>query len=193
MYKLHSASEEASILDENQWHRANPGLKCGIKSLDAMRFAAQSAAATPSDIAYFKSHELNLRLRPDQQVLVTVDDWMKVEQDAPLDTTGPCYLGIDLGAVSSMSAVAAFFPDTGALLGFGCFPAIPDLVARGQKDGVGNLYVELVNEGSIRQFGDRIPDYRAFLEWVLDELGNIQIEAVAYDRFQETGNGIPAR
>ena len=58
-------------------------------------------------------------------------------------------------------------------------------MARGQKDGVGNLYVELVNEGSIRQFGDRIPDYRAFLEWVLDELGNIQIEAVAYDRFRK--------
>ena len=87
--QIHSASEEASILDESQWHRANPGLKCGIKSLNAMRFAAESAAATPSDIAYFRSHELNLRLRPDQQVLVTVDDWMKVEQEAPLDTDRP--------------------------------------------------------------------------------------------------------
>ena len=183
--QVHAAGEESSILDEDSWHQANPGLKDGIKSIEAMRFAAKSAASTPSDIAFFKSHELNLQLRPDSQVLVTVDDWIKCESKDPPGIDGPCYLGVDLGAVSSMSAATAYFPKTNRMLVWGCFPEQPDLSTRGNSDGVGSLYHDLVKEGSLRCFGDRIPDYRLFLEWVLGELGSVHIEAISYDRFRK--------
>ena len=183
--QLHAAPPDCSVLDETAWHLANPGLACGIKSIDALRFDAESVSTSPSDMAFFRSHELNQRLRPDRAVLVTVDDWMNCETDAELELTGPAYLGIDLGAVSSMSAAAVCFPETGALLGYGCFPALPSLQDRGRADGVGNLYVDMTSENSLRCFGERIPDYAEFLTWVFTELGPIDLRAVAYDRFRK--------
>ena len=181
--QLHAAAADCSILDARAWHQANPGLDAGIKSLDAIRFAAESAAVTPSDIAYFRVHELNQRIRPDAGVLVTLDDWQKCETDTPPEPVGPAYLGLDLGAVSSLTAATVYWPETGLLRTWGCFPAVPDLEARGQSDGVGSLYYDFQHEGSLRLFGDRIPNYGEFMAWVLDELGGVDLRGIAYDRF----------
>ena len=155
--QIHAADDGCSIQDESQWHRSNPGLECGIKSLSALRFAAGAVSSSPSDIAFFRSHELNQRLKPDTQVLVTVDDWMKCETDDLPDPVGRCYVGIDLGAVSSMSAVAAYYPDSGRLTGYGCFPANPSLRDRDRTDGTDGLYTALFREGTLGIHGDRIP------------------------------------
>lgn len=185
--QLHAAAPDCSILDASAWHKANPGLDVGIKSLDAMRFAAESAAATPSDIAYFRSHELNQRMRPDSGVLVTLDDWIKCETDTLPEPVGPAYLGLDLGAVSSLTAATVYWPETGLLRTWGAFPAVPDLDKRGQADGVGRLYLEMAAEGSIRTFGERIPDYGEFMAWVMADLDAVgaHLVGVAYDRFRK--------
>lgn len=185
--QLHAAREGCSILNEVEWHNANPGLEAGIKGIAAMRFAAGSAASTPSDIAYFRSHELNQRLRPDSAVLVTVDDWLNCETETPPDPVGPAYLGLDLGAVSSLTAAAVYWPQSGQLRAWGCFPATPDLRARGQSDGVGMLYEEMAAEGQLRTYGDRVPDYSEFMSWVLADLDMIgaDLRGVAYDRHRK--------
>ena len=183
--QMHAAPPGCSVVDESAWHLANPGLKCGIKSLEALKFDAESVATSPSDMAFFRAHELNMRLRPDRAVLTTVDDWLACETEAELELTGAAYMGIDLGAVSSMSAAAVYFPDTGGLIGWGCFPGIPSLRDRGRADGVDGLYLEMVSENSLKCFGEKIPDYAEFLTWVFDELGPIDLRAISYDRFRK--------
>lgn len=182
--QLYESSPECSILDEDEWRRSNPGLGT-IKSLSSMRFSARSAAATPADLRYFRSHELNQKLKPDSQVIVSVDDWIKCETDQLALSSGVAYLGFDLGAVSSMTSAVCYWPSTGRMQCWGCFPSVPGLDKRAQDDGIGDAYDMMIQEGSLRLFGDRLPDYPAFLEWVLSELGNAEIVAVSYDRFRK--------
>ena len=48
--------------------------------------------------------------------------------------------GVDLGTSAAMSAVSAYWPATGRSETLAAFPDKPDLLERGKKDGVGDLY-----------------------------------------------------
>ena len=48
-----------------------------------------------------------------------------------------------------MSAVAAYWPLTGLLMGLCAFPGDPDLRTRGDADGVGSLYQQMAERGEL--------------------------------------------
>ena len=71
----YAGDEVAKLDDVEQWHRANPGLASGIKSLDYMADASRRAIATPADSASFRTMELNLPGVPARDSIVQVADW----------------------------------------------------------------------------------------------------------------------
>ena len=64
-----------------------------------------------------------------QSVLIAAATWKRVEGEAARE--GAYSLGLDLGQNAAMSGSAAYFPESGLLDGFACFPELPSLAERG--------------------------------------------------------------
>ena len=79
--------------------------------------------------------------------------------------------GVDLGTNAAQSAIAAFWPETGALQALAAFPSEPDLQARGIRDGCGLLYRHCADRGELLQLGHRTVDVAALLRAALDRFG----------------------
>ena len=92
-----------------------------------------------------------------------------------------------------MSAVSAYWPDTGRLECMAAFPEIPDLAERGVKDNVGDLYGRMARRGELLTLGERVVDIRQLLGAALERFGAPAV--VVADRWreaelrQELGNG----
>ncbi|MEM7026281.1 MAG: hypothetical protein AAF637_27445, partial [Pseudomonadota bacterium] len=162
-FQLHAAKESAAIDGEQEWHRANPGLATGIKSLAYMRDACAKAKAVPTDQAHFRAHDLNLPGSPDREMLCTPTDWQRLIVKVPPDRVGPVVIGLDLGGSASMTAAALYWPLCGRLECYGAFPDEPSLDERGIADGCGGLYVDMERRGELRTFPGRVTPADAFL------------------------------
>ena len=170
--------------DESTWHKANPGLRDGIKSVAYMRDMARRATASPADMAAFKAFDLNAPGAPDRLLLVTMEQWASARR-APGPRAGWCTLGVDLGGSSSMTAAAAYWPESGRLEVWGALPGVPDLRARALADGVGNRYERMVDAGELTVFnGVRTTPVNLFLEHVLERLNGEKVVAIIADRYR---------
>lgn len=81
--------------------------------------------------------------------LVEWEDWEAVEGPELPPAEGEYFLGVDLGGGASMSAAAAYFPETGRLEAWASLPRRPSLEERGRRDGVGRLYADMAGEGDL--------------------------------------------
>ena len=79
--------------------------------------------------------------------------------------------GVDLGTSAAQSAVAAFWPESGALQCLAAFPESPSLADRGLRDGCGSLYVECARRGELLTLAGRSVDIPALLAAALDRFG----------------------
>ncbi len=99
-----------------------------------IRIEAKRAKADGSRLASFKALRLNMGTSDvAESLLLPADTWARCEGDA--DAVGPYILGLDLGGSYAQSAACGYWPQTGRLDAFACFPAMPDLVERGLFDG----------------------------------------------------------
>ena len=111
---LFQPAPDCKLDDETSWRAANPGLACGIKSMDYMRAESRRVQATPADQPSFRALDLNLPQTPGREMVCSPDDWKAITvPKAKLPAReGPCYVGFDAGGSSSMTAAAAYWPDT---------------------------------------------------------------------------------
>ena len=99
---------------------------------------------------------------------------------------GPCAIGIDLGGGKSMTAFAAYWPETGRYEVTAAYPAIPDLVKRGEEDLVGNRYIEMEKRGELKLFPGEATNNTQFVKDMMEDLPDEQeIIAVGRDRYKE--------
>ena len=73
------------------------------------------------------------------------DRWEGIEAEAE----GAAIWGIDLGTTAALSAISAYWPETGRLHSLCAFPSVPDLRDRGLADGVGRLYTTAFERGEL--------------------------------------------
>ena len=176
---------------------ANPGIAAGIApALKELQAAARRAKARGgADLSAFRLLHLNERINDaSNEPLVSLDDWLACETDTLPERAGPLVVGLDLGGSASMSACALFWPETGRLEARGWFPNRPGLRDRGQVDGVGNLYVTMQDEGTLRTLGDSTVPVASWIEAVIEATDGYQIAAVCFDTFKqsEVGDGLRA-
>lgn len=184
IWQEYAAPIDCELDDEKAWHSANPGLKSGIKSIEYMRDAAEKAIKTPADEANFRSLDLNAPRDPGREMIVSLSQWKLVEKEKLPEREGPCFVGLDLGGSVSMSACAAFWPNTGRLEVMGCFGDTPNLSKRGKNDSVGELYVQMEKRGELITFPGEVTPIGDFLEYFVETLEGSQIIGFVADRFK---------
>ena len=107
-YHLFEAPADCDLDDLDAWHAANPGLCCGIKSLEYMRAQAAGAIISTEDEENFRNYDLNQLAQGSASMFVSLSDFNAcVGIDEVIDPSEPVVLGFDLGETDSLSAACA--------------------------------------------------------------------------------------
>lgn len=180
--QCHAAHPDDPPFHRRTWKKANPSLDHMPDLEEAIRDEARQARFDPALLAAFRALRLNLGVSDTEvQVLLDAGLWASLERVAARE--GPCCWGIDLGTSAAQSAIAAFWPATGALSCLSAFPCEPGLEERGLRDGVGRLYRECADRGELYQLGQRATDVPALLRLGLERFGKPDL--VVADRWRE--------
>ena len=180
----HHAGETDPPFRVRTWRKANPSLPAMPSLEKRIRREAQDARRDPAMLASFRALRLNQGTDDVlRAMLIDASVWRGAERSEPVDMAGRYALGLDLGQSAAMSAAAAFWPESGRLEAFAVFPELPDVRERGLADGVGNLYVRMVERGELLTAGRHVADVRALLAEVLDRWGRPAV--IACDRWRE--------
>ena len=179
----HYAAPDGCDLDDlDAWRAANPGLGT-IKSMDYMRQQAADALAIPANQSFFRAHDLNQPVAPDQQTIIPLSDWLACEGQA--ERRGPVVIGLDLGGTRSMCALVAYWLETGRLEAWGAFGDNPTLAARGKADGVGGDYEALHKRGELWTYPGRVTPVDLFLADCMTRLHGQRVVAAGADRYRQ--------
>ena len=96
---------------------------------------------------------------------------------------GELTFGLDLGSGMSMSAIAACWAETGRLEIMAAFPSTPTLAERGLRDGVGRLYLNLLDTGDLLTLGENVVPIHDLLHAAFVRLG--APSTIVCDRWRE--------
>lgn len=180
--QVHAARPGDPPFRVRTWRKANPSFD-HLPSLAAeIREEAEAARSDPSMLAAFEALRLNTGT-PDvtQATLLDAGTWARIEGLAPRE--GPASWGVDLGTSAAMSAVAAYWPQTGRLEALSAFPHEPSLAERGLRDGVGRLYAEGWKRDELIQTGGAAVDIGELIGAALHRFG--PPASIAADRWRE--------
>lgn len=178
--QLTAAPEDCDPLDEAIWQAVNPAW--GI-FLDEAEFRSQAARAArvPSFMARFMNLRLNMRIEAEERFL-SAPDWRACGADIDVASLKGkrCYLGLDLSSTTDLTALAAFFPETGDLLAWFWKPA-DQLDEAERLDHV--PYKTWVRQGHIEATPGRAID-KGFVVHRLAEIAELyDVAGVAFDRW----------
>jgi len=177
--QLCAAPIEADIFDEQIWLACNEALG---KFLDLAEFRAQAAQAKrlPSLRAKFQNLRLNQRIDANVQFLSDYD-WTACA--APIDIDGlvgqPCFGGLDLSQTTDMTALAIYWPDSGALVPYFWLPE-EGLLDRDRKEG--GHYRAWRDAGLLETTPGKAINFRFLIRRLADIQARFGLRAVAYDR-----------
>ena len=181
----HAAGPDDKPYQRRTWKRANPSLDHMPDLLEAIEREARAARKDPSGAASFAALRLNAGTADTEiATLLDANTWEGIEGAAarPSDGAGPVW-GLDLGTSAAMSAVAAYWPSTGALECMAAFPWKPGLAERGVRDGVGDLYVQCAARGELVKCGQNAVELAGLLRIALDRFGPPSL--IAADRWRQ--------
>ena len=181
--QTHAARSDDPKFQRRTWAKANPSLAHMPDLQAAVRTEAGHARRDPALLAAFNALRLNLGTA-DTEISVLLDAglWQSIEGET--ERAGPVIFGVDLGTSAAQSAVAAYWPETGALACVAAFPSEPSLADRGLRDGVGNLYQECAHRGELIQCGGAAVSVPELLAAALGRFGRPGL--IVSDRWRES-------
>ena len=180
---LFEAPKGCALDDEAAWRAANPALGT-VKSIAYMRDMARLAKANPAEQPSFRAFDLNQPASPSRLPIVTMDSWESVAMREQPARAGAVYVGFDLGGSVSLTAAALYWPAVGRLEVYAACGDEPDLLARGEADGVGDRYEAMRRLGDLRTFPGRVTPVGPFLGWICEALAGERPAAVVLDYYR---------
>ena len=171
------------IHDPEVWAAGNPGLASGIKQSEHLRTEAIRVTATPSDLSSFLAYELNLPQKPGREMIFSPADLAGCYVDELPERAGPCSLGLDFGEATSATAAAAIWPETGRVELWLAFGDVPDLVARGRRDGA--RYDLMQDRGELQTYPGPVTPVAGFMGDVATDLAGVKVSKMAADGFKD--------
>ena len=180
----HIANPLAPPFQRRTWLKANPSLPYMPGLELTIRKQARKARTSDDALAAFRALWLNLGTAEVQRSeLLTAPQWRRCEAEDLPEREGVQVWGIDLGSGAAMSAVSSYWPETGRSETLAAFPEIPDLVERGKRGAVSDLYCKMYVRGELDLAGERIVDISQLLTLAMDRFG--PPDAVVDDRWRE--------
>ena len=182
-----AAHKDADPLDPKTWALANPSLHLpGFEALhQAKKEEALQAAKSATAMAAFRCLRLNQGTAEVlEDLLCTSAEWQthaETTEELP-DRLGSLFLGLDLGGGRSMSAVAAYWPQSGRLETVAYFGDIPELARREEQDGNVDLYRAMKQRGELVLLQGRTTPPAQVLRDALDRFG--WPEVLCCDRYR---------
>jgi phage terminase large subunit-like protein len=178
--QLTAAPADCDPLDENVWRAVNPAWGVFLDE-DEFRSQARRAARVPSFMARFMNLRLNMRIEAEERFL-SAPDWKACGGE--IDVEGlrgaRCYLGLDLSSTTDLTALTAYFPDTGHALAWFWKPA-DGLDEAERLDHV--PYKTWVRQGFLETTPGRAID-KAFVVHRLGEIAaTYDVQGLAFDRW----------
>ena len=180
--RIYAAPDGCKLDDEDAWRAANPGLGT-IKQLSYMRAEVQRIRGAPGDENSYRAFDLNQKLDPTREMILSPDDLRACFVDELPPREGPCFLGFDFGESVSASTCTAIFPQTGRSEFWMAFGSIPPITERAKRDSA--PYVEMVNRGELRLYPGRTVKLDAFLADVQADLAGSKVKAAAADSYKD--------
>ena len=178
----HAAAPADPPFQRRTWKKANPSLDHMPDLELTIRREAGHAKTDPALFPGFRALRLNGGTSDTEEaMLIDAGTWESIEGAS--DRAGPVIWGCDLGTSAAMSAIAAYWPETGRLEGVAAFPCEPTLAERGLRDGVGGLYQQCYEHGELIQTGQRAVDLKGLLAEALDRFG--RPARIVADRWRE--------
>ena len=147
---------------------------------------SRRVASSVSDQPAFLAFDLNRPQSPSREQVCAPSDWaacLVSPRELP-PRSGPCFVGFDAGGSSSMTAAAAYWPETKRLEIFAAFPATPNLIDRGAADGVGRTYQEAADRSELQVYTGRVTPLGAFILHLAAALEGCEIAGAASDRYR---------
>lgn len=182
-FRIYETPEHYALDDPEGWRLANPSLGT-IKSERNLAARAASVLHTPADQNDFRIDELNQPIEPKAAYILELSDVQRMMERPPLERSGPCILGVDLGGSTSMSAISAFWPYVQRLEIYGCFPRLPNLQNREQRDAAKGVYIKAHSDRDLIVRGEYESNIPEFLTYVLEQLQGQHILGIGFDRFR---------
>ena len=173
--RVWAAPPDADPWDPEVWAACNPGLGT-IRGEKDLRALALQCANIPAREPAFRNLYLNQRISRSPGFL-PVQAWRECEGAPEFD--GPCVVGVDLSSTTDLSAVAAYWPVTGAVR---CWIWVPVGAMRAEGARVPyEAWSRLWEEVTVC---DGVVDRRAVVRQVGRLSDEYDVVAVAYDRWQ---------
>ena len=192
--QIHTADPKAALTDRKQWRKANPSFNKLPSLRAAIAANAQGALIDPVAAAAFKAYRLNLGTAElNAQELIDGTVWRRITRERKAaDRSGAVVWGVDVGTTAAMSAVAAYWPETGRLEVLAAFPTQPALSVRGERDGVGDLYERMAARGELITCGGQHVNLAALMACALNQFGAPAVIAADRWRWGELADSLNA-
>lgn len=180
---LFEADKNDDWRDEKIWHIVNPGLELGFPDLAGLRQLAREAAERPTERDDFKQFHLNIWLDYSASPFVDMAVYDEGADEIDLDSLSgrPCWLAVDMGLTTDLTALLAAFGDDDhgytVLAWFFC-PA-ENIQLRADRDKV--PYQRWRDEGYIIATPGNVTDYRAVETHIRDLCERFDVREIDFD------------
>jgi phage terminase large subunit-like protein len=176
---VYEASDDPDILDENEWHRANPSLTTTM-DIQEIRQAAAAANSSPSAKLNFLSLRLNKWTTPISQY-ISLDRWDECLGEFPDLTGQPIFLGLDLASTIDLTGLAGVIPYQGKfyLLQHAWVPV--ESVREQEAENLGR-YRTFEQEGSLSLTPGNAADYSTIRKYISQLAEVYDVRVVVCDR-----------
>lgn len=178
--RLYAAPEGCDMLDEAAWQAANPALGL-FRSLDDLREQMAQAQRMPSMENTARNLLLNQRVSTESP-FVSPDVWKSCAAPAlPFD--GPVFAGLDLSARTDLTALV-IVGQVDEMWHVQCHFWTPEqgLHDRARRDRA--PYDVWVRQGHLHTTPGATVDYSHVAEDMLNILADLEVQAIAYDRWR---------
>lgn len=156
------------------------------REIDEFRIGAKDLGGMRR--AQYYALYLNMGTSESDAIEDVIDDeaWEAVTNEEQPERAGAVAIGIDLGGGNSLSAVSAYWYETGRVECWAALPKYPLLEERGQADGIGSAYEEMREQGVLRIHGDKETKNAEFIVEIFRDIAEFEKLGVACDRYKIT-------
>lgn len=179
---VYAADKDGDILDEAQWHKANPALG-QFRSLKDMRKQAEKAARMPSFENTYRNLNLNQRVST-VSPFVSRSVWEENGQAGDASTVDVWYGGLDLSARTDLTAFVMAGRDANGLLVVEPHFWTPEKGLHDRARTDRQPYDVWVKQGFMQTTPGATVDYGFVVTEIAEIVGARHLEIMAFDRWR---------